>query len=151
MEIIKYPLWDNVPGTAAYEPWLMHYKPEKAVCDSAFVLVPGSGYSNDPDRPKQEGERVAKYYCEMGLNVFVLRYRVKPDYFPLPILDGRRAIRYLRYHSEKLGINKNKIAAMGWSSGIPRRFIMPMARSLPKSLIRSSSRERKNLLSPGSP
>lgn len=117
MEVTRYALWDKIPGTAAYEPWIEHYKPEKAINDSAFVLVPGSGYANDPDRPKQEGERVAKYYCEMGLNVFVLRYRTKPDYFPLPILDGRRAIRYIRYHSEKLGINKDKIAAMGWSSG----------------------------------
>ena len=62
MEITTYKLWDEIPGTAAYEPWVVHYKPEKAVNDSAFVLIPGSGYANDPDLPKQEGDRVAKYY-----------------------------------------------------------------------------------------
>ncbi len=85
--------------------------------DSALVIVPGSGYEVDPDVPRQEGERVAKYYCEMGINVFCLRYRVNPDCFPLPILDGRRAVRYVRYHCEKFGINKDKVAAMGYSSG----------------------------------
>lgn len=53
----------------------------------------------------------------MGINVFCLRYRVSPDYFPLPILDGRRAIRFIRYYAEKFGINAEKIAAMGYSSG----------------------------------
>ncbi|MBQ2897493.1 MAG: alpha/beta hydrolase [Clostridia bacterium] len=117
MEITRYSLWDNIPGTTNYEPWIEHYAPQKAITDSALLIVPGSGYEVDPDRPKQEGERVAKYYCEMGINVFCLRYRVKPDYFPLPILDGRRAVRFIRYNSEKFGINKNKIAAMGYSSG----------------------------------
>jgi len=117
MKITRYELWDKVPGTANYEPWIEHYEPENKKSDSALLIVPGSGYQNDPDRPKQEGERVAKYFCEKGLNVFVLRYRVAPDYFPLPILDGRRAVRYIRYHSEKFGINKNKLAAMGYSSG----------------------------------
>ena len=117
MNVTRYSMWNNIPGTTNYEPWIEHYEPEKAICDSALVIVPGSGYVNDPAWPKPEGERVAKYYCDMGINVFCLRYRVKPDYFPLPILDGRRAIRYIRYHSKKFGINKNKIAAMGYSSG----------------------------------
>lgn len=117
MEITRYSLWDKIPGTAAYEPWIEYYAPDNKKTDSALVIIPGSGYAADPDKPKQEGERVARYYCEKGIPVFVLRYRVKPDYFPLPILDGRRAIRYIRYYSEKFGIDKNKIAAMGYSSG----------------------------------
>lgn len=117
MGITRYQLWDNIPGTAAYEPWIEHYKPENPINDSALVIIPGSAYSMDPDRPKQEGERVAKHYCEMGINVFCLRYRVKPDYFPLPILDGRRTVRYIRFHSEKFGINPDKVAVMGYSSG----------------------------------
>ena len=117
MKITRYPLWDKAPGTSAYEPWIEHYSPEKPVSDSALIIVPGSAYRHDPDLPKQEGERVASYFCEMGINVFCLRYRVRPDYFPLPILDGRRAVRYVRYYSQKFGINKNKVAVMGYSSG----------------------------------
>ncbi len=117
MEAVKYAMWDKTPGTANYEPWIEHYAPDNKKTDSALLIIPGSGYSNDPYKPKQEGERVAKYFCEKGINVFVLRYRVAPDHFPLPILDGRRAVRYIRYHAEKFGINKQKIAAMGYSSG----------------------------------
>ena len=117
MEVLQYSLWDKVPGTANYEPYLMHFIPDNKKTDSAILIVPGSGYKVCPARPKQEGERVAEHLCKMGINVFVLVYRVAPDYFPLPILDGRRAVRYIRYNSEKFGINKNKIAAMGYSSG----------------------------------
>ena len=117
MKITRYKLWDNVPGSLNYEPWIDHYSPDNAITDSTLIIVPGSGYASDPSLPKQEGERVALYYCEMGINVFCLRYRVKPDYFPLPVLDGRRAVRYIRYYSGKFGINKDKIAVMGYSSG----------------------------------
>ncbi len=117
MIITRYSLWDKVPGSCTYEPWVEHYAPEAASTDSALVIIPGSGYRCDPDKPKQEGERVARYYAERGINVFVVRYRVEPDYFPLPILDGRRAIRFIRYNAEKFGISKSKIAAMGYSSG----------------------------------
>ena len=117
MEVTRYDLWEKVPGSTNYEPYLMHFIPDNKKTDSTILIMPGSGYQNCPARPKQEGERVAEHLCKMGINVFVLVYRVAPDYFPLPILDGRRAVRYIRYHSEKFGINKNKIAAMGYSSG----------------------------------
>lgn len=70
MEVIRHQIWENTPGTASYEPWIEHYVPQKAITNSALVIFPGSGYSSDPDLPKQEGERVAKYYCDMGINVY---------------------------------------------------------------------------------
>ena len=118
MNVTRYSLWENVPCTTNnYEPWIEHYAPKNKITNSALIIIPGSGYISDPDRPKQEGERVAKYFCDKGINVFVLRYRVFPDVFPCPILDGRRAVRYVRYYSEKFGINKEKVAVMGYSAG----------------------------------
>ena len=118
MEITRYSLWEKVPGTTVkHEPWIEHYAPENKKTDSALIIIPGSGYINDPNGPKQEGERVARHFCDKGINVFVLRYRVFPDVFPCPILDGRRAVRYVRYFSEKFGINKEKVAVMGFSAG----------------------------------
>ena len=117
MEITRYELWDNIPGTTDTIPHIIHYKPEKPVTDGALIIFPGSGYSATPARPLQEGERVAKYYCELGINVFVGIYRVKPDFYPLPILDGRRVMRFVKYNSEKFGINKEKTALMGYSAG----------------------------------
>jgi len=66
-----------------------------------LVIIPGSGYAADPDRPKQEGERVAKHYCEMGINVFCLRYRVSPDYQILcyPVIGFDRENYYIHQGS----------------------------------------------------
>lgn len=117
MRIEYYDMWTEVPGTANYKPHLVHYIPDEKKTDSALLIIPGSGYSNNPSKPKQEGERVAKVFAEKGMNVFVLVYRVLPDVYPLPLLDGRRAVRYLRYNAEKLGIDPNRICTMGYSSG----------------------------------
>lgn len=115
MKIQRLELWEQIPGTTNTQPHLVQYEPEEKLTDNAILILPGSGYTNCPSKPKQEGDRVARYLCEKGFQVFVLVYRVRPDFYPLPILDGRRAVRYLRYHKEELGINK--IAAMGYSSG----------------------------------
>ncbi len=117
MKEINYSLWEAAPGTANYEPYITHYIPEKPSTDAALLIIPGSAYKNCPANPKQEGERVARYFCEKGINTFVLVYRVLPDVYPLPILDGRRAMRYIRYHSSEFGINKNRISTIGYSSG----------------------------------
>lgn len=110
-------LWGVVPGTTNTKPYLMYYKPESKVTNGAILIIPGSGYSASPSKAPQEGDRVARYLCEKGITVFVLEYRVAPDFYPLPLLDGRRAMRYIRYHSEEFGIDKNKIVAMGYSAG----------------------------------
>lgn len=117
MKIEKYELWDKIPGTTNTKPYIMHYAPDKKTTESAMLIIPGSGYAVSPSRAPQEGERVAGYFCDRGINVFILEYRVAPDSYPLPILDGRRAVRYIRYYSEKFGINKEKLAVMGYSAG----------------------------------
>lgn len=110
-------LWDVIPGTANTKPYLMYYKPESKVTNGAVLIVPGSGYAVSPSKSPQEGDRVARYLCEKGITVFVLEYRVAPDVYPLPLLDGRRAMRYIRHRSNEFGIDKNKICAMGYSAG----------------------------------
>ena len=117
MNVLKYDLWENIPGTTNTKPFIMHYVPVEQVTKSAILIIPGSGYGVSPSRAPQEGERVAKYLCEKGINVFVLEYRVAPDRYPLPILDGRRAMRYIRFYSDKFGIEKDKVAVIGYSAG----------------------------------
>lgn len=117
MDVQKYDLWEQIPGTTNTKPYIMHYIPKDKATSSAILVVPGSAYKYTPSRALQEGDRVARYFCEKGINVFVLEYRVAPDVYPLPLLDGRRAMRYIRYYSDKFGIDKNKIAALGYSAG----------------------------------
>lgn len=117
MKITKYELWEEIPGTKNTSPYIVHYAPDRKITEGCVVILPGSGYEASPSIPKQEGDRVAEYICKKGVNVFVAVYRVAPDFFPLPILDGRRAVRYIRHHSGEFGIDKNRIAVMGFSAG----------------------------------
>lgn len=107
-------LWENTPGMCQEVPVLDIYLPEQRTTDLAVVIMPGGGYRI---RAEHEGRGYAEFLNRHGITAFVCQYRVAPHQFPLPLLDSRRAIRYVRYHSEKFHINKNKVYIMGSSAG----------------------------------
>lgn len=107
-------LWENTPGTHTELPQLTYYKAKEKKTDGAFVIFPGGGYGG---RAEHEGKGYAEYLNEIGIDAFVVDYRVTPNYFPLPLLDARRAVRMVRFNAEKYGINPSKIAVMGSSAG----------------------------------
>ena len=114
MEIIK--LWDAVPGfvEGQHEPILEYYPATVKKGDGAIVIFPGGGYSH---RANHEGEGYALYLNSLGLDCFVCEYRVAPYTYPYPLLDARRAVRYVRANAAKFGIDPEKIAVMGSSAG----------------------------------
>ena len=107
-------LWKQTPGMCEEIPVLDIYIPENKTTDIAVVIMPGGGYRG---RAPHEGRGYAEFLNEHGIAAFVCQYRVAPHRFPLPLLDARRAIRYVRYYSEKFGINKEKVYIMGSSAG----------------------------------
>lgn len=113
----KYFLWSSAPGEKEIEPFIIHYVPNEQKTNGALLIIPGSGYAVSPSKPVQEGQRVAEYFAERGVNTFVLEYRVKPAHYSLPLLDARRAVRFIRYNSDKFGINADKICTLGYSAG----------------------------------
>lgn len=80
----------------------------------AMVVIPGGGYAMTSDR---EGEAIAIAYLTKGFNSFVLKYSVKPVAYPYQLIEGCMAIAYVRENAEKLGIDKDLIAAIGFSAG----------------------------------
>ncbi len=102
-----FELWEN--GTT-----MTYYKPENKTKNAAVVIFPGGGYWG---RAEHEGKSYAEFLNKNGITAFVVDYRVHPNRFPLPLLDARRAMRYVRHHADKFGIDKDKIAAMGSSAG----------------------------------
>ncbi len=82
---------------------------------SCVLICPGGGYGFKSSN--HEGEQIAGWLNSIGVSAFVLDYRVAPYQHPAPLLDGKRAIRYLRYTAEKYGYNKNKIGILGFSAG----------------------------------
>ena len=114
MDIIQ--LWENVPGyvDGGEKPYITYYPAENKKGDGAVIIFPGGGYAK---RAPHEGKGYADYLTAQGISCFVLEYRVSPNRFPLPLLDARRAVRYVRANAEKYGIDPNKIAVMGSSAG----------------------------------
>lgn len=107
-------LWKDVPGYCQETPILDIFIPTEKKYDIAVIILPGGGYRM---RAEHEGKDYAEFLSANGICSFVCQYRVSPHRFPLPLLDATRAIKYVRYYSEKFGIDKDKIYIMGSSAG----------------------------------
>ncbi len=83
---------------------------------SAVIVMPGGGYYHLAI--EKEGGEEARWLNEHGVTAFVLEYRLGPRYhFPSPMLDGARAMRYVRSHAAELGVAKDRIGLWGFSAG----------------------------------
>lgn len=109
-------IWPEQPPYAAegYEsdnPTLTPYLAEGA--KSAVIICPGGGYTHLADH---EGEPVAKWLNNAGISAFVLRYRISPHQEPAPLADARRAVQYVRANAQEYGLDKHRIAMLGFSA-----------------------------------
>ncbi len=110
-----YPLWsDKAPGAETEVPRIDHYSPENKRGDAAVLIFPGGAYSM---RAPYEGGDCALFINSLGLEAFVVHYRVKPAMFPDPFLDARRAVRFVRANAERFEIDPDKILVLGFSAG----------------------------------
>ena len=115
-------LWpEGAPGAVGEEaediPTLTIYLPEASAANGAAVVVcPGGGYAHLA--MDHEGRQVAEWLNERGVAAFVLKYRLGPRYgHPSPLMDAQRAMRYVRAHSDGLGIDPSRIGIWGFSAG----------------------------------
>ena len=96
---------------------------------TAIVVCPGGSYSwLDKET---EGRGVAQWLQSQGISAYVLHYRVQgvPSFvtryrylfrgrqYPDAQQDLQEAISWLRQHADSLGIDPQKIGAMGFSAG----------------------------------
>ncbi|GAB6164249.1 alpha/beta hydrolase [Thermostilla marina] len=83
----------------------------------AIVFFFGGGYNGGS--PEQFAPH-CRYFAERGMVAVTVDYRVKSRHNTLPadsISDGKSAIRWIRTHAEKLGVDPQRIAASGGSAG----------------------------------
>ena len=78
------------------------------------IVCPGGAYAF---RSAHEGDTVSEHFNTFRLNAVTLNYRVAPYSYPAMTDDLTRAIRYLRYHADFLGIDPERIAVLGFSAG----------------------------------
>lgn len=102
-------------------PTLEVFLPAKRSANSkAVVICPGGGYGMLAY--DWEGTEIAKWFNTQGVTAFVLKSRlpqsksIKTQY-EAPLQDAQRAIRMVRFHADKWGVDKNKIGVMGFSAG----------------------------------
>jgi acetyl esterase/lipase len=89
-----FPLFSgDLPAFPSELPSIVHYPPCDKKSDAAIVIFPGGGYSH---RSAHEGHGYAAFFAEAGITSFVVNYRVIPARFPAPLLDARRAMRFVR-------------------------------------------------------
>lgn len=88
---------------------LAYYPARERKSDTAVLIFPGGAYAFLADH---EGSGYAEFLSAAGYDAYVCAYRVKPDAFPLPLLDARRAMRLLRQTKKY-----KKIVVMGSSAG----------------------------------
>ncbi|MDE1156633.1 MAG: alpha/beta hydrolase [Acidobacteriaceae bacterium] len=125
----EIPLWGGVqpPGAIGEDPcrdipYLQAFTPETPSREPrpTILIIPGGGYNNLTNEKEQAP--VAEYFAStLHITTFVLHYRLVQDdgtyRYPIPMLDGQRAIRLLRARARELQIDPHSIALFGFSAG----------------------------------
>ena len=106
--MMKYNIWNDI------EVELLSFDSTNKNSDACVIILPGGAYSGHAE---YEGAGYAHMFNMLGVTAFVLKYRVAPNRFPCPLLDARRAVRFIRAHAEEFAIDKNKILVIGSSAG----------------------------------
>lgn len=115
-----YRLWEGqapgAKGTAAADiPELTIYKPAAGAANgAAFLMVPGGGYGTVV---MSEADAARSFWIPKGFVIGVLKYRVSPYQYPVPMQDIKRGMRLLRSKSKELGVDTNRVGVLGCSAG----------------------------------
>ena len=116
MRIIEIKLTNELARLTVYLP---DKSPEMAHMDirSGVLVIPGGGYSMCSDR---EAEPIAFSFIAKGYAAFILRYTVgqnKGYDFSMPFADVNEAMKIICENADEWGVDKEKIAAIGFSAG----------------------------------
>ncbi len=118
-------LWDGpAPGAAGNDPCrdipFMRIYPSGVPNSPAILVIPGGGY--DKLKDVEEQGPVGQYFSQqLHVTTFVLYYRLvqaNGTYrYPVPMWDGQRALRMMRYRAAQFGISPEEIGMFGFSAG----------------------------------
>src|SRR5262245_6060123 len=83
---------------------------------AAILVCPGGGYGM---LTTYEGDHYARFFNELGMSAFVLKYRLGSHGYRHPVMlqDVSRALRTIRARATEWKINPNAIGVAGSSAG----------------------------------
>ena len=110
-------LWETAPAfdrafgqdEPTITPFLLEGKGNGCV-----IVFPGGGYGA---KARHEADPIALAMNILGFSAFVLDYRVQPYRHPVPQMDAAHAVRHVRHHAVRYGVDPGKIAVLGFSAG----------------------------------
>jgi acetyl esterase/lipase len=91
----------------------------------AIVVVPGSGWTSKQTYDAPALTALASSvrfflpkFLDAGYTLFVVNHRNGPRFhYPAAVEDVQRAVRFIRYNADTLGVDPRRIGAVGYSSG----------------------------------
>jgi acetyl esterase/lipase len=115
-------LWpDGAPGALSDapndKPTLTPFLPEGSRSSGAAIVVcPGGGYGG---LAQHEGRDYALWLNQLGVNAFVLKYRLGSHGYrhPRMLEDAARAVRMVRARASEWSIDPQRVGIMGSSAG----------------------------------
>lgn len=109
----------DAKGNGCYDiPALTIFNPQPGNANgSAVVILPGGGYEGLAGN--LEGRQIADWFTSKGFLAFILTYRLPSHGYllPVPLMDARRAIQFVRSSAGEYHINPNHIVLIGFSAG----------------------------------
>lgn len=119
MHDIELKLWDeaNIPYVtdgAEIPNTMRGYLAKTDKPTTTVLAIPGGGYWC---RAPYEGDPIAEYFRDKGMNGFTVDYRVKPHKHPAPLADAQRAIKLIRKNAKEWNVDTDRIVVIGFSAG----------------------------------
>jgi acetyl esterase/lipase len=114
-------LWPNsAPGAIGSTfddiPKLYCYPARGPGPHAAVIVLPGGGYLHLVT--EKEGAIEARWLNAHGLSAYILLYRLSPRYlYPWAMVDGQRAVRFVRAHAAEWNLRPDAIGVWGFSAG----------------------------------
>ncbi len=85
-----------------------------------IILIWGSGWDAPTtyESPQLKRSGAPQIFLDMGYTVFVVNHRQAPRFrYPAAVEDVQRAVRFVRHHARRFGIDPNRLGGFGYSSG----------------------------------
>ncbi len=110
-KIIEGPRFTNI-----HYPTLLVYRPTGVPANgTAMIYAPGGGYVRVAIGGSRGGE--AGWLNDLGVTVFILKYRHVEYGHPAPLQDILRALRIVRSRAAEFGLKPDRIGVIGGSAG----------------------------------
>ncbi len=111
--------------TDVVKPVLLHFPADKSkAVGAAMIVAPGGGFR--VLMMSYEGEDIARKLNAMGVDAFVLKYRLThngpgapaaKDVIKLAADDGRQAVQLVRRRAGDFGVRADRVGMIGFSAG----------------------------------